>query len=166
MQGKKPTLHLICGLPASGKSTYAKKLRLETRGVILNLDYWLITCFEKYSINSVGHKEHIRRVSACRELIMNVSKEFLEKGIDVILDDGFFLRKDRITYKEFAEKIPARAIIHYVNIDIDTIKSRIILRNKRLPKHNFTISPKILDEMVTRFEEPNENEGISVSVLQ
>lgn len=39
------TLHLLCGLPGAGKSTFAQKLEIETRGVVLNHDLWLIGIF-------------------------------------------------------------------------------------------------------------------------
>ena len=159
MINRKPTLHLICGLPASGKSTYAKKLKQETKGVIFSIDDWLTTCFGAYLIDSVGHPEHIRRVIACRKLILEVSGELLKRGADVILDDGFFLQKDRNKYKEFAKKLSANVIIHYLDSDIDTIKSRIVLRNSHLPKDNFMITPKLLDEMIAMFEKPDRSEG-------
>jgi AAA domain len=91
-----PTAHLISGLPCSGKTTYAKALRETTNGVLFSLDYWLITTHGRYSIGTVGHEEHVRRVLACRHLISGVSSEFLQRGTDVILDDGFFLREHRI----------------------------------------------------------------------
>ncbi len=61
-----PTLHLISGLPASGKTTYAAELRKKVNGVLFNLDRWLITLFGRYSLPDVGQDEHTRRVLACR----------------------------------------------------------------------------------------------------
>ena len=58
-----PTLHLISGLPASGKTTYATALRKRVNGVLFNLDRWLITAFGRYSLPEVGQDEHTRRVT-------------------------------------------------------------------------------------------------------
>jgi predicted kinase len=86
------TLHLISGLPCSGKTTYAAGVRADTNAVLFSLDRWLITAFGRYEIVVVGHQEHTRRVLSCRELIWHAASEFLRRGVDVILDDGFFLR--------------------------------------------------------------------------
>jgi hypothetical protein len=68
------TAHLISGLPCSGKSTYAIALKADANSILFSLDRWLITSFGKYSIASVGHEEHTRRVLACRELIWGNAK--------------------------------------------------------------------------------------------
>jgi len=92
------TAHLISGLPCSGKTTYSMALSADADRVCFSLDCWLITSFGPYSIDSVGHDEHVRRVLVCRQLIWEVASEFLRRDIDVILDDGFFLRAHRIEY--------------------------------------------------------------------
>jgi predicted kinase len=91
-----PIAHLVSGLPCSGKTTYANGLRADLDSVAFSLDRWLITAFGLYAIADVGHEEHVRRVLACRELIWDAASEFLRRGVDVILDDGFFLRENRI----------------------------------------------------------------------
>lgn len=92
------TLHLISGLPCSGKTTYAAGVRADANAVLFSLDRWLITAFGRYEIVVVGHQEHTRRVLCCRELIWHAASEFLRRGVDVILDDGFFLRAHRIRH--------------------------------------------------------------------
>src|SRR5258708_33036622 len=87
-----PTAHLISGLPCSGKTTYATRLRADVNGVLFSLDRWLITLFGSYSIDAVGYEEHVRRVLACRELIWEVASEFLRRDDDGGCDDGLFLR--------------------------------------------------------------------------
>ena len=91
-----PTAHLLSGLPCSGKSTFAKFLVEENGGVLFSLDYWLITLHGRYSLADVGNNEHVRRVIACRQIISDVACEFLRHGLDVVLDDGFFLSEHRM----------------------------------------------------------------------
>jgi predicted kinase len=40
-----PTVHLISGLPCSGKTTYAVGLKADANCVLFTLDRWLITLF-------------------------------------------------------------------------------------------------------------------------
>jgi predicted kinase len=69
----RPTAHLITGLPCSGKTTYAMSLAEASGGVLFSLDYWFITLHGRYSLD-----------------------ELLRRGVDVVLDDGFFFREHRV----------------------------------------------------------------------
>src|SRR5262245_3860330 len=135
------TAHLISGLPCSGKTTYANSLRADLGGVAFSLDRWLITSFGRYSIAEVGHEEHVRRVLACRELIWDATSEFLKRGIDVILDDGFFLRENRMRVISAARQLGAAAKIHFIDTPLAMIRPRLEMRNARLPRYNFWIGP-------------------------
>lgn len=51
------TLHLMVGLPCSGKSTYARRLENETNALLLSLDVWHLKLFG----DDVGHECHDAR---------------------------------------------------------------------------------------------------------
>jgi predicted kinase len=159
------TTHLISGLPCSGKSTYAVGLRSDINSVLFSLDRWLITTFGRYSIADVGHEEHVRRVLACRELIWEVALEFLKRNVDVILDDGFFLRENRVRKIEQAVQAGARAKIHFIDTPLDVIRPRLADRNASLPPYNFEIAPHLLDAFAALFERPRDDEGAELVVV-
>jgi len=159
-------VHLICGLPCAGKSTYSETLKTVTGGVHFTLDYWLITVYGPYDIEEAGYGEHVRRVVACRRLIWDVAKEFLVRGIDVILDDGFFFREHRIQYSEMAQECHAGTKTHYIDASLDTICSRIERRNKDLPEYNFRIDPDRIEDFSRSFETPVPEEGIEIVVVE
>jgi len=160
-----PTLHLISGLPASGKTTYALRLRDETKGILFCLDRWLITAFGKYSIAAVGQDEHTRRVLACRELIRESAAGFLERSVDVILDDGFFYREHRMQHARFAADVGADATIHFINTPMDLVRERLERRNADLPRYNFHIDTSTLDTFLTMYERPSRDEGARLVVV-
>ena len=153
------TLHLISGLPCSGKSTYAEKLRDQREAVHLGLDRWLITCFGRYPVETVGHDEHVRRVYACREIIWEIASEFLRRGADVILDDGFILRRDREDHIARARSLGASTIIHFVDTRPETVRKRLAIRNRDPGEYRFEIDPQALDGYIAFFETPTEEEG-------
>jgi predicted kinase len=121
------TAHLICGLPCSGKTTYATALRADANCVLFSLDQWLITTFGRYAIPVVGHEEHTRRVLACRQLIWSVASEFLRRSIDVVLDDGFFFRENRERYAGLAAAVGASSKVHFIDTPLDEIDPDTLL---------------------------------------
>ncbi len=159
------TLHLISGLPCSGKTTYAAALGADGNAALFSLDRWLITAFGRYEIAAVGHQEHTRRVLACRELIWESAPELLRRGVDVILDDGFFLRDHRIRHITLAGAVGANAKIHYLDTPLEIIRLRLERRNAVLPALNFQIAPALLAGFRGLFEVPSSAEGAEVLVV-
>lgn len=160
------TLHLISGLPCAGKTTYATRLRSETDGALFTLDEWLITLFGRYSIAAVGSDEHVRRVLACRDLIWRVASELLRRGVDVILDDGFFLRDHRARFAALAAASGALAAIHFVDTPLDVVRARLERRNLNLPRFNFVVNPPTLVGFLRLFEAPTVDEGAELVVIR
>jgi len=160
------TTHLISGLPCSGKTTYATALRADIDAALFSLDWWLITAFGRYSIDQVGHGEHVRRVLACRELIWSAASEILKRGADVVLDDGFFLRENRVRAIARSTSIGCPAKVHYVDTPLDVIRARLEARNASLPPYNFAVGPDMLAAFVGLFEEPAPDEGAEVVVIR
>jgi len=160
------TAHLISGLPCSGKTSYANGLGADSGGVVFTLDWWLITAFGAYSIAEVGHEEHVRRVLACRALIWEAGSEFLKRGVDVILDDGFFLRANRMRVIDEARHLGAGAKIHFIDTPLAVIRLRLDARNARLPRFNFRIEPEMLQAFAGLFEIPTGDEGAELVVVR
>ncbi len=160
------TLHLICGIPCAGKTTYAEKLRDDLDAVHLSLDRWLITSFGHYPVAIIGHDEHLRRVYACRELIWDMAAEFLRRGIDAILDDGFILRNDRLDYIARAKQAGANTTTHFIDTPPEVARDRVTARNQQLGKYSFEIAPDALEGYIAFFEPPSADENAELVVIR
>jgi predicted kinase len=161
-----PTAHLISGLPCSGKTTYATALTEKTGGVRFSLDYWLITLYGRYSLDDVGFPEHVRRVLACREVISGLSCELLRRGMDIVLDDGFFFREHRLRQIAAFRAGGARVLTHVIRVAPDVLLARIERRNRNLPEHNFAVMPETLQRFIESYEEPSDDEGAELVRLR
>ena len=160
------TAHLICGLPAAGKTTYSSSLKVKTAGVQFSLDRWLVTAYGQYSIDTIGNNKHTHRVIVCRTLIWTVCEEFLQRNVDVIIDDGFFLREHRTQYAKMCRTIDVDVTVHYINTPIEIIEKRIKRRNNNLPTNNFAISPSLFGLIIGMFNEPSADEGIKIHEIK
>jgi len=152
-------LHLISGLPCSGKTTYAEGLLADHDAVLFSLDRWLVTTYGQYSLSEVGQEEHTRRVLACRTLIWSSAAELLRRGTDTILDDGFFLREHRRRCIAMAADIGAQAKTHYIHALPHVLRRRLERRNRHLPPHNFHVDPEALIGSLGLYEVPSIEEG-------
>ena len=159
------TLHLISGLPASGKTTYATDLRRKVDGVLFCLDRWLITMFGRYAIPTIGQDEHTRRVLACRELIWDSASELLKRSVDVILDDGFFYREHRMHHVALASGIGVETMIHFVDTPLDQVRVRLERRNADLPRYNFHIDASTLEGFLQMIQRPTPDEGAQIVIV-
>src|ERR1700721_443380 len=78
------TLHLMIGLPCSGKTTCARQLAVETNALLLTLDVWHLKLFG----HDVGHEDHDERHERIEKIMWDVAKHVLAMGGDVVLDYG------------------------------------------------------------------------------
>ena len=102
---------------------------------------------------------------ACRQLIWSAAVESFQEDLDVILDDGFFLREDRVHVIAQAQRLGAQAKLHFLSAPLDVLQARVASRNAKLPTYNFTISPDRLQTFVERFEVPTVSEGAELVVV-
>lgn len=83
------TVHLVHGFLCCGKTTFAKAMERRTRDVRISLDEWLVAL----TGDPVRlEPELVERVHA---LTLQLWPEFVLRGIDVILDFGFWRRRHR-----------------------------------------------------------------------
>ncbi len=145
-----PTLHLICGLPGSGKTTLAKRLEHELPALRLTPDEWMAR------IAGDGHDEDKR--SAVEAVQWDLALRALRLGINVILENGFWSRQERTAYRAKAAEIGAATKLHFLDVSRDELWRRLELRNAALPPHTFSVTQAQLDAWIELFEPPTHEE--------
>lgn len=145
-----PTLHLLCGLPAAGKTTLARQMEAAGAGVWLNCDRWVWTLFpdDAEAAARDQRKQGVERVQ------WEVAETLLSNGVSVILDWGLWAREERDGYAQRARSLGADVRLEFLDVPLEVLHERIEERNRHLPPGMFHISPEELDEWITWFEPP------------
>jgi predicted kinase len=158
-----PTVYLLCGFIGAGKTTFAKKLEKKTGAVRITKDEWSIRLIGQDPTID-GYAEHDHRII---ELSRDVAFQLVEKGIDVILDEGFWEKEQRDELRKRIEEMGATSIIYYVDTPIEVIRERVAGRNSNLSSDSFIISRELLDYYLQYWQPPSEDEDyILVSELE
>jgi predicted kinase len=82
----------------------------------------------------------------------------LALGINVILENGFWSRDERISYRSPAEALGARVELKYLNVERDELWARLSKRNQNLPWGTFVVREDQLDLYLSWFQVPTTDE--------
>ena len=149
-----PALHLMIGLPCSGKSTFARQLAKQTGALILSLDAWHLKLFG----DDTENENHDERHRIIEEIMWDVAKHVIEIGGDVILDYGCWARVERDDYRERAKALGADFKLHYMDLEHSELYRRLENRNRERPDDSFRIPKSYMDRYITLFQPPTEDE--------
>jgi predicted kinase len=156
----KPTLHLLCGKIASGKSTLAKALSAEHSVILLTEDQWLSRLYPD-QIRSVT--DYVRLALQLRNVTGPLVIDLLRAGVTVVLDFPANTPADRQWLRGLADDAQASHCLHFIDIDDDTCRARLHRRNER-GEHDFAATDAEFDLITSYFQAPNEDEGLDVVV--
>lgn len=159
-----PKVLIMCGKICSGKSTYAEKLKLENKAVILSVDELTLALFE----NQAGEKLDFY-VEKLKEYFFKKSLDMVEAGADVILDWGFWTKKERDYAREFYDSRNISYQFYYMNVGIDEWKKRISKRNQEIKREQleaYPIDKGLLSKVEKMFEEPDRKELKAMIIIE
>lgn len=159
-----PKVLIMCGKICSGKSTYAEKLKLENKAVILSVDELTLALFE----NQAGEKLDFY-VEKLKEYFLKKSLDIVEAGADVILDWGFWTKKERDYAREFYDSRNISYQFYYMNVGIDEWKKRILKRNQEIKREQleaYPIDKGLLSKVEKMFKEPDRKELKDMIIIE
>ena len=148
------TLHLMVGLPCSGKTTKAKILEKEYNAIVLTLDKWHIKLFG----NDTMEKTHDIRHKIIEEMMLEIAERLLILGTNVILDFGFWGKEERMYLRNKAKEIGVNFKIHFMDVPKEELYKRLDKRNNELPAGTFEIPKEKMDEYMEIFQRPEREE--------
>ena len=145
-----PVLHLICGLPGSGKTTLARQLERELPALRLTPDEWMARI--------VGNGYDEAKRAAVESVQWDIAARALSLGVDVILENGFWSRSERDDFRARAAALGAGTKVHFLDVPREELLRRLALRNAALPTDAFHVTEEQLDLWASQFEPPSPDE--------
>lgn len=147
-------MHLICGLPCSGKTTLAKALEAKLAAIRLCPDEWITRLYGK---DISGEALDAAR-DPVEQALWDVAARVLGLGVDVILEYGFWSRSEREEYRRCAADLGAGSQVHFTAASEEELFDRLAKRNAHLPVGTFWIDEGRLREWIRVFEAPEPDE--------
>lgn len=141
---------LFCGLPGSGKTTFARKLAEETSAVRLCPDEWMadlgIDLFDEDARTKVEKR------------LWKLGQELLKLGQVVILENGLWTRPERDSKRRDAEKLGACTELHYFDLPLEELVRRLEIRNASGDYGTVPISREQIEGYANLFQPPDQAE--------
>lgn len=148
------TLHLIVGLPCSGKTTLARDLERSLPALRLTPDEWHLRLFG----DDLNHPKHNTRHNLIETMLWEIAERALKMGTNVILDFGFWAKVERDDYRARAARLGAQTQIHFQDIPLATLIARLAERNAAQTPGTFQIDEARLREWSNLFQPPDADE--------
>src|SRR5450830_1227969 len=153
-----PTLHLVCGKIASGKSTLTRRLAGTPKTVLVSEDDWLSRLFPG-EISTLH--DYVRCSTRLRGVMGEHVQHLLHAGISVVLDFPANTLETRRWMRSIVENIDAAHCLHYLDISDEECKERLRLRNSD-STHPFKTSEAEFDLITRYFVAPSSQEGFNI----
>jgi predicted kinase len=142
-----PRLVLLCGLPASGKTTLARQLAESYGGVRLNPDEWE----SALDVDPFDGAFQARLEAEFWEL----TQRLLVLGTSVVLEWGFWARSERDEKREAARKLGVAVELRFLDTPYDELVRRVVDRHAA---GGIAITERHMERYRAVFQPPTDDE--------
>jgi predicted kinase len=110
----------VCGLPGSGKTTFARVLESRLRAVRFSPDEWMdALSLDQYNEEKRGKIEALQ---------WKFGRELLARGLTVIIEWGTWGKSERDALRLGARALGAAVELHYLSAPLEVLFDRIMQR--------------------------------------
>jgi predicted kinase len=155
-----PTLYLLCGKIAAGKSTLARRLAARPATLLISQDHWMSHLFPA----EVRTIDDFARLSARLRAAMGPHiVDILRQGLSVALD----FPANTLTYRNWMRLLITQADVahelHLLDVPDTICKQRLRQRNAD-GEHAYQVDEATYDLFTSYFVPPGPGEGFNVVV--
>jgi predicted kinase len=158
MDARMPTLHLLCGKIAAGKTTLARRLAAGPLTVLISQDRWLSRLYpgELHSL-----EDYARRSACLQDAMGEHVTSLLRAGVSVVLDFPANTVRQRRWMRGIVEASGADHRLHVLDAPDEVCKARLRARNAE-GSHEYAPTDDQFDEFTRHFVLPAPEEGFHV----
>jgi predicted kinase len=158
MSSNEPTLHLVCGKIAAGKSTLVNELGQLPGTVVVREDHWLARLYPGEQ-NSLA--DYVRNSARLRSAMATHLVDLLRCGLSIVLDFPANTPSSRAWMRTLFEGAGCAHRLHYLDVADEVCKARLRRRNES-GEHEFTVSDEDFDRFTAHFVPPTAEEAFEV----
>ena len=158
MSSTSPTLHLLCGKIAAGKSTLATHLSRMRGTVLISEDTWLAALFTS---EMKTPSDYLRCSEKLRHAMEPHVVSLLNAGCSVVLDFPFNRVTERTWARRILDQTNAAHELHVLNPSDEVCLARLRARNA-LGDHPFATTEEQFHRFSKHFELPSPEEGFTL----
>ena len=158
----RPTLHLVCGKIAAGKTTLTRKLSEAPGTVLIAEDAWMASLF-KDELRELP--DYVRCSARLRAAMGPHVADLLRAGLSVVLDFPANTVASRSWMRSIFEAAGAAHRLHVLDVPDEVCKARLRDRNAG-GGHEFAVSEAQYDAFTRHFAPPTAVEGFEMLVYE
>jgi len=158
MSLNEPTLHLVCGKIAAGKSTLVTELGRLPNTVVVREDHWLTRLYPGEQ-NSLA--DYARNSARLRSAISQHLVDLLRSGLSIVLDFPANTLSSRAWMRTLFEGAGCAHQLHYLDVTDEVCKTRLRRRNEAR-EQEFTVSDEDFDLFTSYFVPPSADEAFEL----
>jgi predicted kinase len=155
-----PTLYLLCGKIAAGKSTLARRLAARPATLLISEDRWTSTLFadDLKTIEDYGRYSARLRAAMAPHVV-----DILTQGLSVVLDFPANTLRNREWMRSLIAQAGVAHELHHLDV-LDTICRQRLRQRNAGGAHPFQVSDAEYDQFTRYFVAPGPDEGFNVVV--
>jgi predicted kinase len=155
-----PTLYLLCGKIAAGKSTLARRLAARPATLLISEDHWTSSLFsgELKTIEDYGRCSARLRAAMAPHLV-----DILRQGLSIVLDFPANTVSNRNWMRSLIAQAGVAHELHLLDIPDTVCKRRLRERNTG-GIHPFQVTEADYDLFTSYFVPPGPGEGFNVVI--
>ena len=144
---RRPRLVLLCGLPASGKTTLAREVEDAYGAVRLNPDEWELAL----GIDPFDAEFQVKLEAQFSRL----TERLIALGTSVILEWGFWARSERDEKRDLGRSLGAAVELRFLDVPYEELVRRVV---ERTANGGIPITADIMETSRGIFQPPTEEE--------
>ena len=153
-----PTLHMLCGKIASGKSWLATELGGQGNTIVISEDAWLAALYAE-QLKSIP--DYVRCSSNLRSIMRQHIVSVLRVDVSVVLDFQANTVNARNWMRTIVDDTGATHVLHVLDVPDEVCLDRLKSRNVR-GSHPFAVTAEQFGQISKHFVPPSPDEGFDV----